>query len=204
MFLRVKAAGACVLAVVLYGAASHLFAQQPEKKPSSDLDAFMAKALARRDVNKKVLNDYILDETEEFEILGPARTRLHRSKREYTWYVRDGMHVRSPLRFEGVTVGEEARDSYEQRCGRGRRPLVGVLRNSPLPVEHRTLRCGSNSCSSLLQSPQWQRGVMHRTPRRARNARASRRKYSDRRSAIVETSRATSAGCETNSGRPSC
>jgi hypothetical protein len=74
----------------------------------------MQKALARREVNRKVLNDYILDEVETFEILGPSRSRLHRTKREYTWYVRDGMHVRSPVRFEGVSVGEEARDRYEQ------------------------------------------------------------------------------------------
>ncbi|MEO6214210.1 MAG: hypothetical protein ABIP65_11340, partial [Vicinamibacterales bacterium] len=75
----------------------------------------MEKALARRDVNKRTLNDYILDESETFEIIGPARMRLHRTKREYTWYVRDGMHVRSPVRFEGVTVGEASRDTYEKR-----------------------------------------------------------------------------------------
>ena len=115
MSLRSSAASVLALAFLVCTPAPHLSAQQPDKKkPSSDLDAFMEKALARRDVNKKVLNDYILDETETFEILGPARARLHRTKREYTWYVRDGMHVRSPVRFEGVGVGEEARDQYEK------------------------------------------------------------------------------------------
>ena len=115
MSLRSLAASVLALAFLVCTPALRLSAQQPDKKkPSSDLDAFMEKALARRDVNKKVLNDYILDETETFEILGPARTRLHRTKREYTWYVRDGMHVRSPVRFEGVGVGEEARDQYEK------------------------------------------------------------------------------------------
>ena len=116
MFLRCLAAGVSALAFIVCTPATRLLAQQPDKKaPASDLDAFMEKALAKRDVNKKVLNDYILDESETFEILGPSRTRLHRTKREYTWYVRDGMHVRSPVRFEGVGVGEAARDEYEQR-----------------------------------------------------------------------------------------
>ena len=92
-------------------------AQQPPAKPApkSDLDAFMERALARREVTKRVLNDYILDETEEFEILGPSRMRMFRSKRDFTWYVRDGMHVRSPLRIDGVGVPEDERDRYEDR-----------------------------------------------------------------------------------------
>ncbi len=80
----------------------------------TDLDAFMKKLLARREVNRKTLDQYVLDETEEFEILGPGRFPLHRTKREYTWYVRDGMHVRSPVKFNGVSVGESDRDRYEQ------------------------------------------------------------------------------------------
>ena len=73
----------------------------------------MEKVLARREVNRRMLEQYVLDETERFEILGPGRTPLHRSRREYTWYVRDGMHVRSPVRFNGVAIGEEARERYE-------------------------------------------------------------------------------------------
>ena len=82
--------------------------------PRSDLDAFMEKVLARRDVNRKMLNQYVLDETETFEILGPGRWPMHRTKRDFTWYERDGMHVRSPVRFNGVTVGDEARQRYER------------------------------------------------------------------------------------------
>ena len=80
---------------------------------SSDLDAFMARVLARRDVNRQTLQQYILDDDETFEILGPGRTPLYRGHREFAWYVRDGMHVRSPIRFDGVTVGEEDRRKYE-------------------------------------------------------------------------------------------
>jgi hypothetical protein len=84
-------------------------------KPTSDLDAFMERVLARRDVNRKMLNDYILDEKEEFEILGPGKYRLYRTSRDYTWFVRDGIHVRSPLRYDGVSIPEDQRVKYEDR-----------------------------------------------------------------------------------------
>jgi hypothetical protein len=82
-------------------------------RAGSDLDAFMEKVLARREINRAMLNQYVLDEAETFEILGPGRWPLHRTKREFTWYERDGMHVRSPLRVGGVAVGEAERRAYE-------------------------------------------------------------------------------------------
>jgi hypothetical protein len=107
--LKVASALALALAV------SPAYAQTPETPaPASDLDAFMQRVLERRDVNRTVLNDYILDEKEEFEILGPGRYRLHRTSREYTWIVREEMHVRSPLRYEGVTVPDVERVRYEE------------------------------------------------------------------------------------------
>jgi hypothetical protein len=101
----------------LLGAGPQDAAPTTQAKPpasASDLDVFMEKVLARRDVNRKVLNQYVLDETETFEILGPGRWPLHRMKRDFTWYAQDGMHVRSPVRFDGVAVGEEARRNYER------------------------------------------------------------------------------------------
>ena len=86
----------------------------PAARPQSELDAFMEKVLARREFNRQTLRQYILDEAEEFEILGPGRWPLYRSKREFTWYLRDGIHVRSPLRFNGVSIGQEERDRYER------------------------------------------------------------------------------------------
>jgi hypothetical protein len=89
-------------------------ATSPAPKPATDLDAFMEKVLARRSVNKTTFNQYVLDETEAFELLGPGRWPLQRMKRDFTWYARDGMHVRSPVRFDGVAVGEAARREYER------------------------------------------------------------------------------------------
>src|SRR5689334_20718125 len=73
----------------------------------------MEKVLARRELNRKMLNQYVLDETETFDVLGTGQWPLYRSKRDYTWYERDGMHVRSPVRINGVTVSEAERQKYE-------------------------------------------------------------------------------------------
>ena len=92
-----------------------------QASPRTDLDAFMEKALARREVSRKMLNQYVLDETEAFEVLGPGRWPLHRTKRDFTWYEREGMHVRSPIRFNGVTVGEPERREYERNWAKRER-----------------------------------------------------------------------------------
>ena len=81
----------------------------------------MEKVLKRREVNRQTLEQYVLDESEQFEVLGPARMPVYRQKREYTWYVRDGLHVRSPVRFDGVAVGDEARKEYEETWTRRER-----------------------------------------------------------------------------------
>ena len=107
-------------------------AQAKPAAAKSDLDAFMEKVLARRDVNRKMLNQYVLDETETFEILGPGRWPLHRTRRDFTWYEREAMHVRSPVRFNGVAVGEKARLEYEQSWARRERDrLERKAKNEP-------------------------------------------------------------------------
>lgn len=82
---------------------------------TTDLDRFMVGALQRRDIDRQTLSDYVLDETESFEVLGPGRVPFTRMRREYTWYVRDGVHVRSPVRFDGVPIPESERRQYEER-----------------------------------------------------------------------------------------
>jgi hypothetical protein len=83
--------------------------------PSTDLDRFMAQALLRRDIDRKTLSDYVLDEVESFEVLGPGRIPFARMRYEYTWYVRDGIHVRSPVKVNGVPMSETERRAYEDR-----------------------------------------------------------------------------------------
>ena len=81
----------------------------------SDLDALMAKVLERRNETWRALHDYVLDERERFALVGPSDLRLFGSDRTYTWYVRDGVLVRSPLRVDGVSVPEADRRDYEQK-----------------------------------------------------------------------------------------
>ena len=81
----------------------------------TDLDQFMARALQRRDVDRQTLADYVLDEVESFEVLAPGKVPIARMRREYTWYVRDGFHVRSPVRFDGVPIAEADRRAYEDK-----------------------------------------------------------------------------------------
>jgi hypothetical protein len=98
---------------VLLAAVAGVRAQAPSTHPETDLDALMARALQRRDVDRKVLSDYVLDETESVDVLGPGEVPLHRSRRDFTWYVRDGIHVRSPLKFDGIPIAEADRRKYE-------------------------------------------------------------------------------------------
>jgi hypothetical protein len=89
-----------------------LFAQGPA--PSSELDTFMQQVLLRRDDNWKKVQQYILDEQERIEFRGPAEALVWGQKREYMWYPRDGFFVRSPVRFNGVTISEKERQAYEE------------------------------------------------------------------------------------------
>lgn len=102
----------CLLTCVLAGYSSAGVARG--RGPStSDLDAFMERVLARRDDNWKRVQQYVLDERERIEIFGPARERIYGLSRDFTWYMRDGVFVRSPLRVDGAAVDEQERRKAE-------------------------------------------------------------------------------------------
>ncbi|HUF23194.1 MAG TPA: hypothetical protein VMN81_03620 [Vicinamibacterales bacterium] len=98
-------------AAALVSPPSTLHAQTRE----TDLDALMARALEHRADAWKTMEQYILNEREQFELRGPLGGPLFGERREFTWFVRDGYFVRSPLAFNGVTIGEEKRRDYEAR-----------------------------------------------------------------------------------------
>jgi hypothetical protein len=81
----------------------------------SDLDAFMEKVLARRDDNWKKLQQYVLEEKEGFDLTGPGRFPLWGMRREYTWFIRDGIFVRSPVTADGVKLSEADRRKAEEQ-----------------------------------------------------------------------------------------
>ena len=57
----------------------------------------MERVLARRDENWKKLQQYVLDERETLDLTGPGGARLYGFRRDYSWFMRDGIFVRSPL-----------------------------------------------------------------------------------------------------------
>jgi hypothetical protein len=99
--------------------------------PSTDLDRFMEQVLARRDDNWKKLRQYILDEQERSELHGPGSTLVWGQERDYTWYVRDGYFVRSPVRFNGVAISEGDRQKYEDTYLRRAKARDDRGRNNP-------------------------------------------------------------------------
>ena len=107
--LRSLSTGAGLIALVAAGApaVSTLVSAQ------SDLDAFMKEVVARRDDNWKKLQQYVLDEREEIDLRGPGNVRLWGEQRDYTWFIRDGFFIKSPVRFNGVTIGDADRRKHE-------------------------------------------------------------------------------------------
>lgn len=79
----------------------------------TDLDAFMKQVVVKRDDNWKKFQQYVLDERELVELRGPAQLPIWGERRDYTWYMRDGFFVRSPVRANGVSIAEDARRKYE-------------------------------------------------------------------------------------------
>jgi hypothetical protein len=79
----------------------------------TDLDQLMRQVLLRRDDNWKKLQQYVLQEREQVELRGPNLQPIWGERREYTWYIRDGLFVRSPTKFNGVEIGDAERRKYE-------------------------------------------------------------------------------------------
>jgi len=105
--LRLLLASCAVLAA--------LFPAAAQQRESSDLDAFMSRVIARRDDNWKRMQQYVLDERETFQVLGPGGMPIYGFRREYLWFPRDGdgVFVRSPIKVDGVTLGEAERRRAE-------------------------------------------------------------------------------------------
>jgi len=88
----------------------------------SDLDQLMSEVLSRRDDNWKKLQQYVLEERETFQLAGSGGIRLYGFDRDYSWFVKEGFFVRSPVRADGVTISEsERRQAEEEWLTRQRR-----------------------------------------------------------------------------------
>ncbi|HYE85564.1 MAG TPA: hypothetical protein VEA16_04380 [Vicinamibacterales bacterium] len=102
-----------LLALVLSGSVLAVPSVALVSAAQSDLDAFMEKVLARRDDNWKKLQQYVLEEKESFDLTGPGRFPLWGMRREYSWFIRDGIFVRSPTAADGVKLSDDDRRKAE-------------------------------------------------------------------------------------------
>jgi hypothetical protein len=102
-----------LVAVVLFGVCS--LALPSAQTAQTDLDAFMSRVLERRDENWKKLQQYVLEERETIQIIGPGAKPIYGSRRESAWFPRDGVFIKSPLRINGVEIGEADRRKAEEQ-----------------------------------------------------------------------------------------
>jgi hypothetical protein len=114
-----SSAGLFALVVALGGA---LALAAPHPSAQTDLDEVMRKVLAGRDENWKKLQQYVLDESERLEVHGPAQVPVWGERRDYSWFIREGFFVRSPVAVNGVTISEaerrKAEDDYLRQAKR--------------------------------------------------------------------------------------
>ena len=78
----------------------------------NDVDLFMKRALDNR-ASWQRLGDFILCETVDLELETPSGIPRFSLQHEYQWYVRNGVAVRSPVRFDGVDIDEDQRRDFE-------------------------------------------------------------------------------------------
>jgi hypothetical protein len=109
-------AGFVTIVTILAGAPA------PRLHAQTDLDAFMKDVVVRRDDNWRKLQQYILDEREELALTGPGGSKLWGQQRDFTWFIREGFFVRSPIKVDGAEVGDadrrKAEDQYLRRTQR--------------------------------------------------------------------------------------
>ena len=98
--------GACLLGVIAAGFGSLGSAAAQDGGEANELDRFMEQVLARRDENRIARRQYVFDETEQFTVTGYDGEVYNAYTREYIWYRRDGVFVRSPVRFDGIAPSE--------------------------------------------------------------------------------------------------
>ena len=111
---RTFAAGVAVTLLTLSAPAS-----TPRLSAQSDLDAFMKAVVVRSDDNWKKLQQYVLDERDEIVLNGPGGVRMWGEQRDYTWFIREGYFIKSPVKANGAEVSEDVRRKFEDAYLRG-------------------------------------------------------------------------------------
>ncbi len=95
------------------GSAAGVQASSPGAASGNEIDRFMERVLENRDASWRRIGDFVLREVLTLDVDGPAGLPIAGFRREYEWYVREDVVVRSPRRFDGVDIGEAERREYE-------------------------------------------------------------------------------------------
>ena len=98
---------------------------------AGDIDALMKRVLDNRYTSWQKLGDFTLRHIVAVDIEAPLEIPYSRLRREYEWHVRNGVAVRSPVRFDGIDIGSgERRDAADDwRHGESLRRALGELQN---------------------------------------------------------------------------
>lgn len=110
---RFAAVGAALAAALPGDAGGGPAGSAGAAQPGNEIDALMERVLDNRDASWRRAGDFVLREVETLAVEGPADLPIAGFRREYEWYVRGDVVVRSPRRFDGVDVGEAERREYE-------------------------------------------------------------------------------------------
>jgi len=110
-FWRRAVGGISLVGTLAVGCIGTAVAQ--ENSQENELDRFMEQVLDRRDENRLARRQYVFDELERFTVTGYDGEVYDTFTREYIWYRRDGVFVRSPVRIDGVTPSEADWRRYE-------------------------------------------------------------------------------------------
>ena len=101
----------------------------------SDLDGLMERVVSTRDDNWARMRQYVLEERETLRVLGPDGSPIYGFERDYAWFIRQGLFVRSPLRANGITIGESERLAFEEDWMRRERQRLADEKAADTPEQ---------------------------------------------------------------------
>lgn len=113
--------GAILRSLVLVAAVAWASAMPTARTLANDIDTLMERALENRYTAWRTLGDFTLRSTLSVDVEAPLEFPYSRLRREYEWYVLDGMAVRSPVRIDGLDIGPDDRRDAEEDWRRGER-----------------------------------------------------------------------------------
>ena len=112
---------AILRSLILVAAVAWASAMPTARTQANDIDALMERVLENRYTSWQELGDFTLRHVLAVDLEAPLEIPFPGLRREYEWYVLDGMVVRSPVRFNGIDLDADDRRDAENDWRRGER-----------------------------------------------------------------------------------